>query len=150
MLTARLPFTADALAAALNAVGSEDIPVSPPWVADLADVPGDLTELAVYAPDADPAAVVSLVSYFLCGPLAMFGEWAAAWAEIDGPVIRFAPDLTKSRRDDPYDVLTDPETGLAAWLRTGSPLRTTDRAGAGTRGTRACPPLPGPALLLWR
>ena len=145
-ITAQLPFTADALAAVLNLTA----PQPTPWVADLGDVPGDLHEFAVYCPDADPAAVVALVSYFLRGPLAMGGEWYGEWAEIDGPLVRFAPDLTKSRRDDPYGELTDPATGIEAWLRTGSPIRTTDRAGAGTRGTRACPPLPGPALVLWR
>jgi len=147
MLIAYLPLTPDALAAVLNLASETG---TPRWQADLSAVPGDLYEFAVCCPGADPAAVVALVSYFLCGPLALFGEWCADWAEIDGPIIRFAPDLTKSRRDDPYWVLSDPETGLAAWLRTGSPLRTTNRAGAGTRGTRACAPLPGPALLLWR
>src|SRR5689334_6515672 len=97
-MTVTAPLTAETLAALLNRATL----VTPPWTADLGDVAGDLYEIAVFAPEADPAAVVSLVSYFLCGPLAMFGEWAAADAAIDGPVIRFAADLTKSCRDDPY------------------------------------------------
>lgn len=147
-MTVTAELTAERLAALLNAAA----PVSPPWVVDLGDVDEnrDLTEFAVYCPAADPAAVVALVTYFLRGPLAMGGEWYGEWAVIDGPLVRFPIDWTKSPRDDVAWVLTDPDTGLEAYLRTGSPIRKTDRAGAGTRGTRACPPLPGPALVLWR
>jgi hypothetical protein len=121
-----------------------------PWTADLGDVP-ELEEIAVFAPNADPAAVIGLVSYFLHGPLAMGGEWDTDWAVVEaGGLIRFPLDLTKSWRDDVYAVLSDPETGLAALLRDGSPVRKTDRAGAGTKGTRKWAPLPGPVLLLWR
>jgi hypothetical protein len=121
-----------------------------PWTADLGAVP-ELDAIGVFAPNADPAAVVGLVGYFLRGPLAMGGEWedAAAVVEPSG-FVRFPLDITKSRRDDSYAVLTDPDTGLAAYLRDGSPVRTTDRAGAGTKGTRAWAGLPGPVLLLWR
>ena len=45
-------------------------------------------------------------------------------------------DTTKSRRDDLGQALHDFEAGLPEIIRDGSPLRTTDRAGAGTKGTR--------------
>lgn len=122
----------------------------PAWSADLGAVP-ELDEIGVFAPNADPAAVVGLVSYYLRGPLAMAGEWMEEWAEVErGGLVRFPLDITKSRRDDAYGELSDPATGLAAWLRDGSPVRKTDRSGPGTRGTRAWDGLPGPVLLLWR
>src|SRR5690349_20533856 len=122
--TATVSLDAAALAALLNAT----CPVSPPWFTDLGDVDEnrDLTDFAVYCPAADPAAVVALVSYLLRGPMAMGGEWYGEWAEIDGPLTRFPIDWTKSPRDDVAWVLTDPETGLDAYLRTGSPIRKTD------------------------
>ena len=49
-------------------------------------------------------------------------------------IARFSYDSTKSRSDDPDD---QGAFELAAqYVREGSPIRTTDRAGQGTRGTR--------------
>jgi hypothetical protein len=134
----------------LPAAGVATSALTNPWTPDLGAVP-DLDEIAVFAPNADPGAVIGLVGYFLRGPLAMGGEWLDDWAVAEGTgVVRFPLDITKSRRDDVYAELSDPATGLAAWLRDGSPVRKTDRAGAGTKGTRKWAALPGPVLLLWR
>jgi hypothetical protein len=80
--------------------------------------------LAVWcATPADAVAVQGLVGYFLNGPLALCGEWAPEAPLPGGQVHLFGWDLTKSRRDDVADVLTDEATGLPAHLRDGSPVR---------------------------
>lgn len=51
-------------------------------------------------------------------------------------IVRFAYDVTKTQSDD---VDAGEAFELAAlYVREGSPIRTTDRKGAGTRGTRLC------------
>lgn len=57
-------------------------------------------------------------------------------------------DTTKSRSDDLGQALQRFEAALPALLRDGSPVRTTDRAGAGTKGTRLVPGLRDPNLKL--
>jgi hypothetical protein len=153
MTTQTAPVATFADASAFAALLSECDPTGPRWVADLADVMGDLDEIAIWcAEPTPPATVLPLVGCFLRGPLALGGEWDVADAEAgpDGQLYLFSLDITKSRRDDVYAVLTDPETGLAAWLADGSPVRTTDRAGVGTRGTRKWASLPAPCLVAWR
>lgn len=51
-------------------------------------------------------------------------------------IVRFSYDSTKGQADDPSDA----EAFALAhrYLNEGSPVRTTDRAGAGTAGTRLC------------
>lgn len=49
-------------------------------------------------------------------------------------VVKFGYDSTKSRSDDPDD--NEAFELAARYVVEGSPIRTTDRAGAGTRGTR--------------
>src|SRR5690242_19477275 len=73
-----------------------------PWTTDLGDV-AELDEIAVFAPNARADHVIGLVSYFLCGPLAMAGEWESGWAVVEpGGMVRFPLDITKSARDDAY------------------------------------------------
>jgi hypothetical protein len=55
-------------------------------------------------------------------------------------------DTTKTRRDDIGMALESFETDLPGMLQHGSPVRTTDRAGAGTKGTRLVPGLNDPDL----
>jgi hypothetical protein len=52
-------------------------------------------------------------------------------------VIYYGYDSTKSRRDDCHTV--EAFELAKEYIRDGSPIRMTDRAGAGTRGTRLCP-----------
>lgn len=61
-------------------------------------------------------------------------------------------DLTTSRRTDPAEALADFEDTLVRLVVHGSALRTSDRAGVGTKGTRAVDPFGDPTLvvdLLW-
>lgn len=101
----------------------------------------------------DAAHVAGLLAYFCHGPLALGDEWQVdplpGWAET-GRLFVVSWDLTKSRRDDVAWTLTDLETGLEAMLITGTPVRTTDRAGVGTKGTRKWAGLAGRVLLAWR
>lgn len=100
-----------------------------PWQED----PLGDSGLAVWCEQpADAAAVTGLVGYFLNGPLALCGEWDPEAPIPGGQVFLFGWDLTKSRRDDASAVLDD----LPVHLEEGSPVRLTDKAGPGTRGTR--------------
>ena len=51
-------------------------------------------------------------------------------------VVFFSADSTKSVRDDLGEAWGDFVDSLPTMVREGSPVRTTNRAGAGTRGTR--------------
>ncbi|WP_394794901.1 hypothetical protein [Armatimonas sp.] len=51
-------------------------------------------------------------------------------------IVRFSYDSTKSQSDDPDDQSAFEIAGQ--YVREGSPLRTTNRAGANTAGTRLC------------
>jgi len=55
-------------------------------------------------------------------------------------------DTTKSRRDDLGLALEDFEKTLPAMIREGSPMRKTDKAGLGTKGTRLIEGLADPNL----
>jgi hypothetical protein len=55
-------------------------------------------------------------------------------------------DTTKSRRDDLGIALEEFEDNLDSTLRDGSPIRTTDRKGPGTKGTRLVDGLADPSL----
>jgi hypothetical protein len=123
------------------------------WVAysDPAFGLSDVYEIAVCCEDEQHAEhVAGLVGYFVQGPFA--GEFSASGAMTpEDPALRyrlfcFYVDFTKSRRDDVYDVLPS----LWEMLREGSPVRKTDRAGAGTRGTRKHEGLGGNFWLAFR
>lgn len=59
------------------------------------------------------------------------------WPDQDTPAsIVVGADTTKSRRDDLGQAMADFESGLGRIVAEGSPVRKTDRAGAGTKGTR--------------
>jgi hypothetical protein len=123
-----------------------------PWEGDLGS---SEYQLAVWCERPHAADhVAGLCGYFFSGPLAMGGEWAPletpGWAAESGRLFVFDADLTKSQRDDIGAVLFDPAGGLEAMLRDGSPIRKTDRAGQGTRGTRKWGGLSGRFLLAWR
>lgn len=51
-------------------------------------------------------------------------------------IVRFYYDSTKSRSDDPKEA--EAFELAARYIAEGTPVRTTDRAGAGTKGTRLC------------
>lgn len=120
-------------------------PGRPAWEAD-SESSLDGYELAVYtlAP-ADPDQVAALLAYIWQGPMA--GEW---WDQepaelLPGQLFLFAVDTTKSQRDDVPDVWAVAQGILVA----GTPVRRTNQAGPGTRGTRKLAGL-GPVLLAWR
>lgn len=91
------------------------------------------------------AAVESVLAYLWAGP--MRGEWWPGEGQtlIPGHLYVFAVDTTKSQRDD----VADAWDTHAVWLVEGTPVRKTDKAGRGTKGTRACAGL-GPVLVAWR
>lgn len=70
-----------------------------------------------------------------------------------GPAVRDTPrsfhlgaDSTKSRRSDVAAAFDEFEVNLDSYLLNGSPVRTTNRAGAGTAGTRAVEGMGDPGL----
>lgn len=89
----------------------------------------------------DPA---HLIAYYMRGPMAMgadgFDGDRPGMAINPGPdgrarVWLFSMDMTKSGRDDVGMAMDD----FRDHVEIGSPVRTTDRSGPGTKGTRACP-----------
>jgi hypothetical protein len=95
----------------------------------------DISDVAVFTEQ--PHSIVhigGLAQYFFEGPFA--GEYYTTTCpdEVDGfgRVFFLGTDFTKSRRDDWGDALPE----LWDMLRDGSPIRKTDRAGLGTKGTR--------------
>ena len=56
-----------------------------------------------------------------------------------GNLYLFSIDSTKSNRDDLGDAIID----FSEYLEYGTPIRKTDRAGVGTKGTRAINPIEG-------
>lgn len=107
---------------------------------------GEPCQLAVYTErPATLAHVEALLGYLWRGP--MRGEWCDGCGveRVAGHLFIFDLDTTKSQRDD----VPDAWDAHRAWLTEGTPVRTTDRAGAGTKGTRAHAGL-GPVLLAWR
>ena len=84
-----------------------------------------------------------------------------AWAEVvrgesllppervdDRSFVLFA-DSTKSRRTDLGVALEQFEQAMSVYVQDGSPLRKTDRAGAGTKGTRLVEGIPGLRFALY-
>jgi hypothetical protein len=111
----------------------------------------DIYEVALFCDELqDPSHVEALVAYFAKGPFA--GEYGPAPATspklpfFENRLFLFSVDFTKSRRDDVYDALP------ALWeiLRDGTPVRKTDRAGAGTKGTRKHQGIQGPFCLAFK
>ena len=106
-----------------------------PWV-DAAGIRTDVYKVAIYTERLCPTEHVdSLCRYFFEGPFA--GEYYGVTCVDEflgvGRLFIVSADFTKSRHDD----YTDSLPALWAHLRDGSPVRKTDRAGVGTRGTRA-------------
>lgn len=58
-------------------------------------------------------------------------------------------DSTKSRRDDLGLAMQEFENTLSTYVYEGSPIRTTNRAGTGTKGTRLVEPIPGIHFVLY-
>lgn len=103
-------------------------------------------ELAVYVEHPTPAhRVAELLGYIWSGP--MRGEWwdQAPVVVVEDHLYIFSVDTTKSQRDDVPDAWDQAKHVLVE----GTPVRTTDRMGAGTKGTRKYPGL-GRVLLAWR
>lgn len=116
-----------------------------PWEGDsVASLDGG--ELAVFTVAATPPErVAALLGYIWTGPMA--GEWddQTPACLIPNHLYVFSVDTTKSQRDDVCDAWGEAK----ALLNEGTPIRTTDGAGAGTKGTRKCEGV-GPVLLAWR
>jgi hypothetical protein len=103
-------------------------------------------ELAVFTVrPASAARVAALLAYIWQGP--MRGEWSehTPVEVIADHLYVFSVDATKSQRDDVGDAWATAQRILSE----GTPVRTTDRAGSGTKGTRAVEGV-GPVLLAWR
>jgi hypothetical protein len=104
------------------------------------DWSGDFYHIAIgFAQPQEPDAVDALVGYWATGVFA--GEYDRGCAEPDygNRLVGMFVDATKSRRDDYGDAMD------ALWtiLDEGTPVRTTDRAGAGTKGTQKYPGVVG-------
>jgi len=122
--------------------------LGPGWVGDSSPQAwaGDPSHIAVYTVHpSDPAAVDALLGAVWRGPLR--GEYDdGAWHElIPGHLYVVDLDTTKSQRDD----VPDAWDAHKHWLVEGTPVRTTDRRGPGTKGTRAHAGL-GPVLIAWK
>ncbi len=107
-------------------------------------------ELAIaFEQPQDEDHIVSLMKYVLCGPFAMFGEFDGeiVHRNDEGTLLVFSVDTTKSRRDD---VAWAFEDDCIPMLVEGTPVRKTDRAGAGTKGTRAVEGIVGGFVVAWR
>jgi hypothetical protein len=95
----------------------------------------DISDVAVFTEGPQSVANIDgLAQYFFEGPFA--GEYYLTNCpdahDGFGRLFFLGTDFTKSRRDDYGDALS----GLWDMLRDGSPVRKTDRAGVGTKGTR--------------
>ncbi len=115
------------------------------------EISSDLDSVAIWVQEShDPAAVQGLVGYFFNGAAALGGEWDCG-PVLTGPdggqLYLFYLDGTKSRRDDLYSVISDE---FDTFLCDGSPVRKSNRAGAGTAGTRKWSGLHGPRAVAWR
>lgn len=103
-------------------------------------------ELAIYVERPTSAhCVAALLAYIWSGP--MRGEWwdQAPVVVVPDHVYIFSVDTTKSQRDDVPDAWQQAKQILVE----GTPVRTTDRMGPGTKGTRAVEGV-GRVLLAWR
>lgn len=94
--------------------------------------------------DEEARRVAQLVGYRYAATVA--GE-PLGWPDRDSPrSICVSADSTKTRRDDVNQAFEEFEDDLDAFLVEGSPVRTTNRAGAGTKGTRLVEGLGDPDL----
>lgn len=123
--------TDQALAAWLNATDYGGNTEQNPWEA-LDDAFGNVYDMAVlFEQPQSPEHVNGLLGYFFTGPFA--GEYYPDNTPSMGNRL-FVPyvDDTKSRRDDVGDAWAE----FRAYVEQGTPVRKTDRTGAGTKGTR--------------
>lgn len=105
----------------------------------------DEGRIAVYTVErTDARRVHDLLAYIWLGP--MSGEWDEQEPEtlIEGHLYVFSLDTTKSRRDDVPDAWGECKRILSE----GSAVRKTNKAGPGTKGTRAIAGV-GPVLMAW-
>jgi len=110
--------------------------------------------LAVYTVEPHQAEhVTGLVGYYFRGRLGMVDafdllEMAAVGAEEPGRgrLFIFRCDLEESHSSRPYERV---EEEFFALLDSGTPVRTTDKAGPGTKGTRKAEALRGRYWLAW-
>lgn len=84
--------------------------------------------------DEEMARMGQLVGYVWAAKVR--GEAVGDPVRVDERSFVVPADSTKSRRDDLGQALGEFEQSLPATLREGSPVRSTNRAGAGTAGTR--------------
>src|SRR5262249_55087027 len=103
--------------------------------------------------------LTGLVAYYFRGKLAMAGEFdhlgtpGAVGQDWDaeqggtGRMAHFDTDLTKSPSDDPNSRITEERL---PFLEEGAPIRKTDKAGPGTKGTRAVEGIKGRFWLAFR
>lgn len=87
--------------------------------------------------DEEMRHMASLAGYAYAATIA--GERLGEPHRVDDRTFIVAADTTKSARDDLAAALDQFEQALPGILVDGSPVRTTDRAGVGTRGTRLVP-----------
>jgi hypothetical protein len=116
------------------------------WQADGRDWDGQGYEIAVWCVEPTPwERVHDLLRYLWVGPLS--GEWDDQTPKIivADRLFVFQLDTTKSGRDDVIDVWDSVKQQLAD----GTPVRKTDKAGPGTKGTRKYQGV-GPVLIAWR
>jgi hypothetical protein len=154
-MLATAPLTDAALAAYLNTAPA-NVGLDPqylavaPWGA-WGDVLSDLEHLAIWVQEPhDVIDVQGLIVYFLTGPAAFGGEWTLGPvldAPNGGQIFCFGVDGTKSAHDDIAWYISD---HFETYLQDGTPIRKTDKAGPGTKGTRKWPGLHGPYAVAWR
>lgn len=126
-------------------VQSLDAQLGGDWHGDSLLGPVDDGCLAIYTVNAtDWQRVHDLLAYIWQGP--MSGEWWDQTPEvlIDSHLFVFSIDTTKSQRDDVPDAW-DSCKGI---LIEGTAIRKTNKAGPGTKGTRAIAGI-GPVLMAW-
>ena len=98
----------------------------------------EYANLYVYAGE-NSAQVAGLISYYIAAAGKMRGDGVYPSSPDEHGGVWIYVDLTKSRSDD-YGISMDvyqSENSIQDLLTEGSPVRKTNRAGAGTKGTRA-------------
>lgn len=113
---------------------------------------GDLSyELLVRASraltDAEMRQVAGLLGY--AWRASMAGESLGQPQRVGKKTFVVSADVTKSRRDDVGDGWFEFLGQVPAIIQHGSPVRTTDRAGIGTKGTRLLEPVPDLQVTLY-
>lgn len=79
----------------------------------------------------------------------MRGERLGEPTRVNGRAFIVYADVTKSRRDDIGDGWEDFLQLAPQYVREGSPVRKTNRAGEGTKGTRLLEGVPGVNIRIW-